>query len=103
MPSSTSDAERKPEGYRQQAISTTALALTSVPSGATYAIITVSTQGVRYRDDGVVPTASIGMPVSADGQIILKSRTQIRNFRVIRSGASDAELNISYYSAHNAY
>ncbi len=103
MPSSTSDAERKPEGYRQQTISTTSIALTSVPSAATYAIISVATQGVRWRDDAGVPTASVGMPVAAGGQIVLRSRVSIENFRVIRSGAADAELNISYYSAHSAY
>lgn len=96
-------AERKPEGYGQVTVSTTALALPSIPTKASYAIVNISDQPVRYRDDGTDPTASVGMPVVADETIVLVSPQQIRNFRVIRSGGTDAELNVSYYSADKAY
>jgi len=36
----------------------------SVPAGATIAEICVETQTIRYRDDGVAPTTTIGMPVA---------------------------------------
>lgn len=35
----------------------------SVPNGAVIAEICVETAGVRYRDDGTAPTASVGIPV----------------------------------------
>lgn len=35
----------------------------TVPNGASIAEICVETAGVRYRDDGVAPTASVGIPI----------------------------------------
>ncbi len=35
------------------------------PLGATMAQISVETAGVRYRDDGVAPTATVGMPIAS--------------------------------------
>lgn len=35
----------------------------SVPSGAVIAEICVETASVRYRDDGVAPTTTVGIPV----------------------------------------
>jgi len=90
---------RKPEGYRQQTVSTTAVALTSIPPAATYALIQVEAQAIRTRDDGTVPTSSVGMPYAAVSFIELSSRRMINQFRAIRSGGADATLNISYYSA----
>ena len=95
-------AERKPEGYAQVAVSTTAVALPSIPSKASYAIVNVNAQPLRYRDDGTVPTATVGMPLAAGDEIALVSPAQIRAFRAIRSGGTDAEINVSYYSADKA-
>lgn len=96
-------AERKPEGYGQVTVSTTAVSLPSIPAKASYAIVNISDQPVRYRDDGTAPTASVGMPVAATDEIVLVSPKQIEDFLVIRSGGTDAELNVSYYSADKAY
>jgi hypothetical protein len=49
-------------GYEAIEDLSTAQSLT-VPPGATLALITVSGAAVRYRDDGVVPTADLGMPL----------------------------------------
>jgi hypothetical protein len=56
-----------PLGY-QQITSSAAMSLT-VPTGATIAVITVSGNTVKYRDDGTVPTASLGvtLPVTTAG------------------------------------
>lgn len=105
----TTQANRNPEGYRQLAVSTTAVELADatggIPSSAIYAEIVVSGDSVRWRDDGVAPTATVGM-VADEGDdtrfIVLSSRKQINNFQAIRE-VGDAELNISYYSAHPAY
>lgn len=42
----------------------------TVPTGATIAQICVETAGVRYRDRGVAPTSSVGMPVVASSSTI---------------------------------
>ena len=105
----TTQANRKPEGYRQLTASTSAVALSEatggVPSSAIYAVIVVSDDDIRWRDDGTDPTLSVGMVAANDDDtrlIVLNSRKQIDDFRAIRV-ATDAELNISYYSAHPAY
>ena len=40
-------------------------ALSPIPAGATSMVVCVETQGVRWRDDGTAPTASVGMPIAA--------------------------------------
>jgi hypothetical protein len=59
-----------PLGYCQITSLASAVALVTascstgaVPNGAVLAEICVETAGVRYRDDGISPTASLGMPV----------------------------------------
>lgn len=102
MVSASFRAERKPEGYGQVTVSTTALGLPAIPSKASFAIVNITAQPVRYRDDGVAATAGVGMPVVAGEEIALVSPKQIRDFSVIRSGGTDAELNVVYYSADKA-
>src|SRR5690554_5135931 len=102
-------AERKPEGYRQLAVSSSVVDLADatggIPQGATFALITVDDDEVRWRDDGGDPTSSVGMnadPSDDTRFIVLPSSEAIRNFKAIRV-TTDAELNISYYSANKAY
>ena len=52
-----------PLGY-EQITSLTAAAGLTVPTGAALAIIRASTAAVRWRDDGVAPTTSVGMPMA---------------------------------------
>jgi hypothetical protein len=59
------------------------------------AIITPETQAVRWRDDGVAPTASVGMPLAAG--VTLQYDGDLSNIQFIEQTAS-AKLNISYYS-----
>jgi hypothetical protein len=87
---------RKPKGYSQLAVSSTAVGLSAIPSDAIRAIISVATDAIRYRDDGTNPTASVGMPVAANATIELPSRESIVAFKAIRV-TTDAVLNISYY------
>jgi hypothetical protein len=49
---------------------TASCATGSVPAGATIAEICVSTQTIRYRDDGVAPTTSVGMPVAPNSSTL---------------------------------
>lgn len=81
-------------GYQQITSLSTAAALT-VPAQATLAIITPESQAVRWRDDGVNPTASVGMPVSI--ATVLSYDGDLSRIRFIEQAAS-AKLNVSYYA-----
>jgi hypothetical protein len=89
-------------GY-QQITSLTAAASLTVPqrdlSGLnqrpTFALITPLTAAVRWRDDGVAPTASIGMPLAAG--VTLQYDGDLTRIQFIQNGGT-AELNISYYA-----
>ena len=59
------------------------------------AIITPETQAVRWRDDGVAPTASVGMPLAAG--VTLQYDGDINQIQFIEQTAG-AKLNITYYS-----
>lgn len=61
---------------------------------ANFALITPLTQGVRWRDDGVNPTASIGMPLAAG--VTIQYDGDLSRILFIQTTAS-AELNVSYY------
>jgi hypothetical protein len=61
----------------------------------TFALITPLTGNVRWRDDGVAPTASIGMPLAAG--VTLQYDGDLTRIRFIDNGGT-AELNISYYA-----
>jgi len=81
-------------GYQQITSLSSASALT-IPAGATMAFIVPETQGVRWRDDGTNPTASVGMPL-AMGET-LNYDGDLKRIRFIEQAAS-AKLNISYYA-----
>lgn len=90
------NAFRKPVGYQQLTVSTTAVGLT-VPSNAGRAVVVVEAQPLRYRDDGTNPTASVGMLCVAATRFDIESREALLAFKAIRSGGTDSVLSISYY------
>jgi hypothetical protein len=59
------------------------------------AIITPEAQAVRWRDDGVAPTASVGMPLAAG--VTLQYDGDINQIQFIEQ-TGGAKLNITYYS-----
>jgi hypothetical protein len=61
----------------------------------TLAIITPETAGVRWRDDGVAPTGTVGMPLAAG--VTLQYDGDLSQVRFIQQAAG-AILNISYYA-----
>ena len=81
-------------GYQQITSLSASTALT-VPTGATMALITPETQAVCWRDDGVAPTASVGMPIAAGAYFTYDG--DLKAIRFIEQTAS-AKLNISYYA-----
>ena len=89
-------------GYEQITTLTAATALTvpirdvnGLSCRPVIAIITPETQAVRWRDDGVAPTASVGMPLAAG--VTLQYDGDITKIRFIEQSAS-AKLNITYYA-----
>jgi hypothetical protein len=85
-----------PLGYQQIAAFSGAVSLT-VPSGATFAVIAAETETVRYRDDGVAPTANVGQPLAVFGTAppFLYSGNLAAIQFIPASGT--ATLDISYY------
>lgn len=59
------------------------------------AIITAETQAVRWRDDDVAPTATVGMPLAAGST--LQYDGDLSKIRFIEQAAS-AKINITYYA-----
>lgn len=84
-----------PLGY-QQIIGLAAATSLTPPAGARYAVIAVETQAVRYRDDGVAPTAAIGQPLAAGTQNFTYSG-DLSAIQFIQQAAS-ATLDITYYA-----
>lgn len=89
-------------GYQQIATLTSAQSLT-VPTVSpmgfkaqpTLAVIVAETQGVRWRDDGTAPTASVGMPLAAG--VPLNYDGDLTKIQFIEQ-TSAAKLNVSYYA-----
>lgn len=61
----------------------------------TIALITPETQGVRWRDDDVNPTASVGMPLAAG--VTLQYDGDLTKIKFIEQTAS-AKINVTYYA-----
>lgn len=82
------------------AVSSTAVSLVN-GDAASYALVTVDSNTIRFRIDGVDPTASTGHALAAGGTLELIDREQVRRFRAIRESA-DATLRVTYFRAYVA-
>ena len=76
------------------AVAGTDVALTP-PVGAIAAQITISGCDMRYRDDGVSPTAAVGMPVFNGASWFYSGPLSALRF-IAQSGSGT--LNVSYYA-----
>jgi hypothetical protein len=93
----TPSGSGNPLGYQQILAATLAVATAlTVPSGAETALISCETGNVRWRDDGVAPTATVGMVIYATQppQVFAGDLTVLK-FILSTAGAI---LNVSYYS-----
>ena len=61
----------------------------------TIAIITAETQGVRWRDDDVDPTTTVGMPLSAG--VTLQYDGDLNKIKFIQQVAG-AIIDVTYYA-----
>jgi hypothetical protein len=59
------------------------------------ALITPEGQAVRWRDDGIAPTATVGMPLSVG--VTLQYDGDLTQIKFIEQTAS-AKINITYYA-----
>jgi hypothetical protein len=48
-----------------------------IPGGANVAWISVSSEGIRYRDDGTRPTAFVGFPIPPGGTLLYVGRPKL--------------------------
>lgn len=90
----TQIGNRTPKGFQQITTLSSSTALT-VPTGALIARIDAQAQAVRYRDDGVAPSATVGQRLLVDTDFVYDGDlSAIRFFEVV----AGAILNISYYA-----
>ncbi len=85
----------KPAGWATVELDGAAAGLT-VPSGARYAKIMVRDNNIRYRDDGIDPTDTVGFLVEADEELELTSAEQLAAFKAIKTNGT-ANLEILFY------
>lgn len=81
-------------GYQQIALSAVTPSFLTVPKDANFAMIIPEAQAIRYRDDGVAPTAIVGMPISANQIIAYDGDLKAVQFIAVSAGAI---LNVLYY------
>ena len=83
-----------PLGYVQDTIISAATALPTVPAATTVALIQAEGANIRWRDDGVDPTAAVGMLFGAGTAFWY--RGTFAAFKVIQVSTGGI-LNVSYY------
>lgn len=96
------DAEGRPVdtrlhtmGYQRVAVPTSGVTpLPAAPAGATMAQISIEGAGIRYRDDGVDPSADSGMPLDAGESLTYDAA--MGDFRMI-GRAAGAFCNVTFY------
>lgn len=89
VPAVVSSVAGAPIGFQQ--LSPTAATALTVPSGATLAVI-VSAASFTWRDDGVAPTATVGMVWPATVPLYYAG-----NLSAIQVINASGTVNVSYY------
>ena len=60
------------------------------------ALMTVESAQLRYRYDGVAPTALVGHVLNPGDTLILIGATNIKNFKAIRTGVTSSKVSATY-------
>ncbi len=89
------DGQRIPNGYQQLTGLSSAQSLT-IPAGTRLAIFQAEAQNVRWRDDGINPTSSVGMLMQPGDVFIYTGMFTGATIKFIEVTAS-AKVNVSYY------
>ena len=85
----------RPLGYQQITSLAASTALT-VPVGTAVVKFRPAAQAIRFRDDGVAPTASVGFPVAVGETFTYEG--SFAQLRLIEQAAS-ATVDVLYYGA----
>lgn len=86
-----------PLGFGQQATFSTSTTLPAIPVGTICAVVAVETNPVRYRDDGVAPTATVGQLVTVGQPLSLcEISSGLSAVRFIPTTGS-ATIDVSFY------
>jgi len=82
-----------------QTIGNTAAALAAIPDEARGAIIggDGSTNGIRYRLDGGVPTATLGIRQEGVDTVIIWSRAALLGMQLIREDGTDVVVSVQFF------
>ncbi len=81
-------------GYQQMTTLTAAAVLPSIPAGAEEAFIVCTGQTVYWRDDGIAPTATVGMPLTVNQPFPYTG--SLPRMQIIQT-APTAVCNVTYY------
>ena len=88
----------QPRGYCQltslNSVTNFAACPGGIPGGSNVAWISVSSEGIRYRDDGTAPTASVGFPIPAGGTLLYVGTPRL--IQLIEQKAS-ATVDVLFY------
>jgi hypothetical protein len=94
--------EKNAIGWEVLTITTNALSLAAIPSGAVSAEFQVestnATDAVRYRLDGGAPTSTVGIVQGNGSYIEITTSENIRNFKIIKgAGGGTTTINVTYF------
>lgn len=88
----------EPIDFESLTVSTTALNLVNGSSlVADFAKVYVEDQAVRFRIDGIDPTASVGIELNDLDELTLDNPNEVKDFKVIRRDGADSILRIVYF------
>lgn len=85
---------RASAGTGQYALSVSSATSLTVPLGASTIYVCAETQAVRYRDDGVAPTASTGIPIASGSCIWYSGPLSAIQF-IAQTGSPT--IDVAYY------
>jgi hypothetical protein len=84
-------------GYQQFAAVTT-LQTPVVPSGCNAMVVTVETNQLRYRDDGVAPTGAVGNLIGpTTTETPFEYTGSVNNILFFPNGGTSTTFNVAYY------
>lgn len=72
------------------------LSAAPIPDGTAYALIRPEAQAIRYRDDNIMPTTTVGYPIPA-GEAFFVTVQQLPQVKLI-SQVAGAIVNVLFYS-----
>jgi len=83
-------------GFETISVSSTAIPLTTVPSGATSALITVNSNSIRYTLSGTTLSTTVGHLKAATTEFTITTAQNLSQARFI-AAASDASITVTYF------